>query len=200
MLTYNQEKDVVTGSKPFAAVLVNDIVSSTGLHTASPADLENILRTDTLPLRGTYEDTALVLRDEEEPNSYLAKNLMDQLRLRGKVETPVMIPLKDLTLKNDAQSPYGLAFVLKESAQPVHAPILNKESGSAFTSEDVDEKIGLPKKVGKGNRRLWTRSSGLSRLCMVDGLGLGAGSGNLASSDDAGRVVVVSAGGAKKKF
>src|SRR3989344_643659 len=194
VLSYDEKNDIVTGSNPFAAVLVNDIVSRNGVHVASPAALECVLQGNALPLRGVYVDSAVVLRDEAEPNSYLAKDLMGQLRSCGNVELPVMVPLRDLGVKNDVQSPYGLSFMLKESAQPVYAPVLNSENGSRFTAADIDETTGLPKNVGEGDRSLWTRRSGLSRLCVSGVLGLDADYVNLIDSVAAGRVCIVSAG------
>lgn len=190
---------VVKGSNPFAVALVNQIVQEAGLRTATQADLERILRADALPLRGHYEDSALVLRSEAEPNSYLARNLYEQIKERNKKQKlPVMIPLAGLELENDQNSSYGLAFNLKEDAEIIYAPILNKEGN--FSSEDVDEKTGLPTKTGAGNRILYTRDSGLSGLYLDGDLDLGSRDDGLADSSGNGRVVLVSAGGASEKI
>jgi hypothetical protein len=66
-----------------------------------------------------------------------------------------------------------------------------------FNSEDVDEKTGLPRQTGNDNRTLYTKDSGLSRLCLGRILSLYSDWGGLADSDDGGRVVVVSEGGNK---
>ena len=198
VLSYDQKNDVVIGSNPFAVVLVGTIISRNGSHVATPADLECVLQSGVLSLRGVYVDSAVVLRDEDEPNSYLAKDLLVQLRARGSVDLPVMLLLRDLAIRYDQESPYGLAFTLKDSVQPVYAPVLNNVDGSRFTSDDVDGATGLPKNVGRGDRVLRTRRSGLSRLYMGSVLGLGASNGDLNDSGTAGLVCIVSAGGATK--
>lgn len=194
VLSYHN--DVLEGSNPFAVALVNQIVSQEGLRNATQVDLERAIRLNKvnqqlgLNLKGIYEDSSLVLRSEAEPNEYLAKNLAKQIKARQALKPPVMIPLNGLKLVNDSQSEHDLSFELKEDAQIIYAPILNK-SGN-FTSEDVDEQTGLPRKTGdNGDRTLYTRDSGLSRLCLGGGLGLGSCSGGLTDSDSGGRVVVV---------
>ena len=194
VLSYHN--DVIEGSNPFAVVLTNQIVSQEGLRAATPADLERAIRLNKvnqqlgLNLRGTYEDSGLVLRSEDEPNEYLAKNLAKQIKARQSLKPPVMIPLNGLELVNDSQSEHDLSFKLKEDAQVIYAPILNK-SGN-FTFEDIDEQTGLPKKIGdNGDRTLYTRSNGLSGLCLSGSLGLYSGWGDLAGSGSDGRVAVV---------
>src|SRR3989338_6859252 len=191
--------NIVQGSNPFAVVLMNKVLNEEGLKTVSQSDLEKAIKLNALNLNGTYEDTALILRNENNPNSYLAKDLMKQVKERNKkAKTPIMITLNQLELVNDTASEYVLAFKLKEDAEIIYAPILNDEVGN-FSSEDIDEKTGLPIKLGKGNRTLYTRDSGLSRLCLGRNLGLSARDDDLANSDSDGRVVVVS-GEATEKF
>ena len=190
------DNGVINGSNPFAVVLVNQIIGQEGLRTANQADLERVLRVNALPLRGQYEDSALVLRSEDNPNEYLAKNLMVQIKARNpKAEMPAMVPLSGLELVADLNSPHKLGFKLKENAQVFYdLSILNKDGN--FSSEDIDVSIGLPKKTGdNGNRHLYTRNSGLSRLYLYGYLGVVSDSGSLAGSYGDGRVVVVSAEG-----
>jgi len=104
---------------------------------------------------------------------------------------PVMIPLYGMELVKDQDSRHGLAFKLKEDAEIHYAPILNKSDVSHFTSENIDVKIGLPTKTGDGNRTLWTRDAGLSRLCLGGNLYLISNNDNLSTSYDDGRVVLV---------
>jgi len=122
VLSYNN--GVVKGSNPFAVVLVNSILPE-DMRTATPADLEKALQAG-MDLRGTYQDSALVLRSEDNPNSYLAKDLMKQVRHRKgtKAKMPVVIPLNGLDVVNDTESDYGLSFKLREDAQITYAPIL----------------------------------------------------------------------------
>ncbi len=191
VLTY--EKKIVKGSNSFAVCLVNGILREEGLRTATQSDLEKILKIKALNLRRTYEDTGLVLRDDMEPNSYLAKDLLKQL---GKTELPVMIPLYGLELSVDDNSPHGLAFKVTEHTKKIHAPILN-ENSAYFSSEDIDEN-GLPKRLGKGNRCFHTRETGLSRVYLDSILNFGSRSDHLESSYLDGRVVVVSGENAQK--
>ena len=50
--------NIVQGSNPYAAVLVNQIVREKGLRTATPSDLEKIFRTDSLDMTEYNIDTA----------------------------------------------------------------------------------------------------------------------------------------------
>ena len=201
-VSYNDEDNVVRGSKPGYAVAVNKVLREDEriLRTATPADLERISRVKALPLRGQYEDSALVLRSEDEPNKYLAKNLIKQVKARNpKAKMPVMIPLCGLELVKDSDSPHNsLSFKLREDAEIIYAHILNKDS-ACFVSEDIDKKTGLPTKLGKEGRYFCTINSGLSRLVLGRGLVLDSYWGDLAYSVGYGRVVVVSAEGASQK-
>jgi len=195
---------LVKGSNPFAVVLVNQILRQEGLRTATQADLEKILGTNAFDLTGTYEDSALVLRSEGDPNSYLAKDLHAQVneRLGKKAKLPVMIPLAGLNLVKDQDSDYGLAFKLRENSEIMYAPILNEKNGSKFSYENIDENTGLPKETGNGNRTLYTIKTGLSWLNLGWNLGLYSDWGDygLAYSDGDGRVVAVSAEGASQNL
>jgi len=189
------DNGVVKGSNPFAVVLANQILREEGLRIATQADLEKALKTG-WNLRGTYEDTGLVLRSEKDDytkNTPLAKELAEQVKGRGikfSPKNPIMIPLIGFELEK-ADNDYGLTFKLREDAEIYEAPVLSKKG--KFNSEDIDKKTGLPKKVsGSGNRTLYTRDSGLSRLSLNLGLVLGSGNRGLGDSDGNGRVVAVS--------
>jgi len=189
------DKDIVKGSNPYAVVLANKILRQEGLRTATPADVERILKSGDLALGGVYIDTALVLRNEDEPNKYLAGDLIKQL---GKKKLPVMIPLAGLDLRVDSNAPNGLAFNIREDAQVIYDKILNSGNGN-FNSEDINEKTGLPNKLGNGNRTLYAIDSGLSGFCLGRYSGLGSGGGPLGSSGGYGRVVVTDAEGVARK-
>ena len=186
--------NVVIGSNPYSVVLMNKVLKQAGLRAPTPAELEQILRNDTLNLRDIYEDTALVLRTGSTPNEYLAKNLEKQVKQRGmrfSAEFPLMIPLAYLELENDADSPSGLRFRLTENSQLIEAPQLaGSEDYKKFSNTDEN---GLPIFDSNGNRTNYTRESGLSRLCLDRNLDLYSryGVGNLAVSGDNGRVVLV---------
>jgi hypothetical protein len=185
----------VVGSNPFYVVAVNEVIRREGLRTATPADLERILKVNALDLSRFYIDSALVLISEGEPNSYLARNLMTQIKKGNKrKKMPVMIPLSGLKLFADSDSSHGLSFKIAES-KIVYSPILNK-SGN-FKSEEIDEKTGLPSRLVEGNRILYTRNNGLSGLCLFGGSNLNASYECLACSRSDGRVVVFDAEGVK---
>ena len=188
-----ESNGLVVGSNPFAVVLADQILREEKLRVATQADLEKALRLQTLDLSGTYEDTGLVLRSEAYPNSYLAGDLTKQLRARDpKVQYPVLLNPRDLSLRLDAASPYDLAFKLREDASPVYALVLNSPNGSKFSSLNIDESTGLPKQVGEGDRVLYTRDSGLSRLYLNWFLVLDSYGVDLADLGGGGRVVVIS--------
>lgn len=187
---------MVTGSNPFAVAVVGKMLRPQGIRVATQADLERITATGALNLRGTYTDTALVLRTEEDQdrsdNTYLARDLADQLRKRGAKnvgKVPIVVPLQDVTVRRDASSKYGLAFDIDEGAQYFEAPILKK--GGQFDTKEIDPKTGLPTQVKGGDRTLYTRNSGLSRLFLYWSLGVDSYGERLAGSDGDGRVVVV---------
>jgi len=186
---------VVQGSNPFAVALIGQIVRGSGLRAATPADIETSIRTgDILGIKEKcYIDTALVLRDDQNPNVYLARDLIAQLDCR-QLEYPVMIPLAGVGIIRNDESPYGLAFTVHENAQVISAPVLNM--GGRFNSEDMDRLIGLPNRVGdNGARRLYVViKSGLSRLDVGGDLSLSADSDDLGGSSPVGRVAVVREG------
>ena len=192
---YNDK--VVQGSNPFYAVLVNEVLrldSTQRLWTASQVDIERTLRAgDILKIKNNYYvDTALVLRSPEdsyEPNNPLAKDLSKQVKERlGKdMKLPVMMPLHSLDLKLDPNNEYGLGFNLREDAQLVYAPVLNKKGN--FSS--VNPETGLPVELDdKGTRFLYARQGGLCRLGLGRDLDLGSDWDDLGLSSEAGRVVV----------
>lgn len=194
VLSYNNNLARVSGSNPFAIVLINQVIKKERLRTANQADLEKILKTKVLDLSGTYEDSALILRSEWEPNYYLAKNLMKQVKQRGKdskIKMPVMIPLYDLELIKDFESPYGLSFKLKENAGIIYASVLNNKD-NRFLSQNIDKETGLPGKFSKeGNRILHNGRSGLSLLRLGKFLNLYSESKFFDHSSNEGRIIVV---------
>jgi len=178
----------VKGSNPFYVVAVQERLPK-DVRVASQADLEKALKWGVLDLRGTYEDTGLVLRSDGEPNSYLASDLKQQIKaLNPNKRMPVMIPLYGLTLEKDQDSPYGVRFKVGEETDMITSQMLNKSTGN-FAEANL--KTGLPKKLGDGTRRFWTRDSGLSWLFLFRYLNLFSIYENLAFSYGNGRVVLV---------
>lgn len=195
--TFTFEDGVVKGSNVFYVVLCNEVIADGGqrVEVATQKDLEDLLKAgDPLKFRGNYYgDTGLVSRsngDSYKRNDDLAKAMhkVAKERLGDNLRLPVLFWLKDLKLEK-AENPYGLSFILKEGANPVYVPILNQEGN--FGSEDIDKKTGLPTKVGeKGDRMLYTRSEGLSRLYLDGDLGVGSDWNDLSVSGSDGRVVI----------
>ena len=184
------DNNIVKGSNPFAVVLANQILRQEGLRTASQADLEKVISTNAFNLKGTYEDTGLVLRSMEEPNKYLAENLAKQIKARGKkIRTPIMFSLNGLEVVNDSNSPQGLAFKITDETELIYALILDgKNNGKSFSQTD---KYGLPSKLGEGSRTLYTRENGLDGFYLCRYSDVDSSNGNLASSNDNGLVVAV---------
>lgn len=191
VLTYDPKSKTVRGSNPFAVAHADSLLKSQGIRVATMADLERVLTTNAFDLRGTYEDTALVVRSNEDSNAYLANNLVEQLESRGTrvAKTPVVVQLRGLNMVKDANSDYGLAFQLSDESQITEAPYLvEKNNGKTF--DKIDE-TGAPIFDKKGNRTLFTRIGGLSRLYLNWNLNVGSNYGSLAYSNEDGRVALV---------
>ncbi len=187
---------LVKGSNPFYVVAVNDELRSQNLdvRTATQADLEKILKTNALNLRDIYEDTGLVLRSEEEPNEYLAKNLAKQLKARGykfSKTKPLLIWLKDCELIKDEKSDYGISFKIRDGAEILIAPEFTGENSGKKFSQTNDN--GMPIFDDNGERYNWTRENGLSRLYLNRYLNVISSDDGLANSGENGRVVLVRA-------
>lgn len=180
------------GSNPYSVVLANKILREIGLRTATPADIERILVERNLDLSGACVNMGLVLRDGDDPNKYLAKDLIRQLRSQ---KLPVMIPLAGLDLRVDDNSPSGLTFKVRTDAEVIYDEILNNPLGDfgTFYSGDINEKTGLPKKLFGycGDRKFWTRDSGLSEIMINFNSNIYANHANLDYSPDHFRMVVV---------
>ena len=185
--------NVVKGSNPFAFILLNKILKNHGKWVARPVDLEKALEKEAINLRGTYGDSGLVLRSENNPNEYLAKNLSSQVKGYGMGRDTIMIPLAELDLIYDSNSPHDLAFQLTKSSEIIYAPQLNEiNHRKKFNSSDEQ---GLPIFEDNGSRKLYSNESeGLCRLFRYRDLDLYAGYDDLADSDSVGRVIVCAEG------
>ena len=121
-------RDVVIGSSSFGTVLVDEILREIGLRTATRDEILTGIESNLGQLAGAswYTHAGLILRSEGEPNSYLATDLVAQLRARDhKLDCPILIHFKDLSLKRDDNSPYGLTFKLNENPDLVYDETLN---------------------------------------------------------------------------
>ena len=167
---------------------------------------KKILKNNTLELKGNYEDSALVLRSVNEPNKYLAEDLLNQFKNKGinlKENSTYVPPLWTLKLRKDDNSGYKLSFDITDLTLENYfeAPILNETSQKKFNSKDIEENTGLPSKVkDSGDRTLYTSQNGLCRLILGGDLYLDSYLVDLASSLGDGQVVVVSGEAAHPNF
>ena len=194
------EDNVVKGSNPFMFVLLNKVLQNHGKWVARPVDLERALEKEAINLKGTYGDSGLVLRSNGDPNEYLAKNLVSQVKGKGYSvgEDAIMIPLIGLDLKYDSNSPHDLVFQLTDSSGIIYAPQLNKVNHSKKFNR-ADEQ-GLPIFEEDGSRTLYSnQDGGLCRLYRGRDHVLGAGDAGLSYSSSGGRVVVCAEGTSSKK-
>lgn len=181
---------VLIGSNPFANV---ELASA---DIALPSQLEHAVRLAPDFFRGTFEDVGLVLRtngDSYTNNDYVAKNLFQQVRKKTgespTPECPARISLKGLKLRENDKSAYGLVFRLGDETEvDFVSEFANLNGRKRFLR--TDEK-GVPLFDVDGKRILYTRQEGLSVLCLDGLLSLGSDDGNLASSNDDGRVVLI---------
>lgn len=189
------------GSNPFMNVQLGGLV-----QLAIPAELETAVRRNPDFFRDKYEDVALVLRsngDTYKQNDSIAKSLAKQVKKRlgamPTAENPARISLKGLSLKEDANSQYGLVFVLGDGAEVISVPeFAYANNGKKFAK--TDEK-GVPIFNNQGNRIFYARDNGLSRLCLDGDLDLGSGFEDLACSFSDGRVpLVFSEAGSQKNL
>jgi len=189
--------NVLKGSNPFAFVLLNKILTQKKMRIATPADLERALEKEAINLKGTYGDSGLVLRSDGDPNQYLAKDLINQVKQRGSLQFPLMVPLAGLDLRYDSNSPHTLSFQLTDFVELIYAPQLNKTNhGKKFNG--ADEK-GLPTFEDNGSRTLYSNEdNGVCRLCRFRDHDLIAGDDDLTFSYSDGRVIVCAEGTSPK--
>lgn len=184
--------NVIKGSNPFAFVLLNKILTQQKIRIATPVDLERALEKEAINLKDTYGDSGLVLRNDGEPNEYLARDLINQIKKRGSLQYPLMIPLAGLDLRYDTNSPHYLSFQLTDFTEFIYAPQFEHKNDQAKFNK-ADEK-GLPIFDKNGSRTLYTENGGLRRLYRCWGLGLDSRVRDLADSGGSGRVIVCAEG------
>ncbi len=183
------------GGNSFAPLLLRTVLPADS-RLATMADIGLALENG-LDLRGQYEDVGVVLRsgnDSYQNNDFLARDLSKQLQTKGiSLDTPKALYFDALDLRRDGNSFYGLAFDLSEKAELgktiIDAPELdNKNNRNRFST--FNDK-GMLVFEASGDKTLYTRSEGLSRLVLYRGLYLDSYWYYLQGSDDDGRVVVV---------
>ncbi len=176
----------IEDSNLFKVLLLNQI----GIRTATLPELGIILESNPEFLSSHYEEApSVVLRSKEDfyqDNNYLINQLSKDLKIKN-FKVPLVI--NGLKIKEDNDSVYGLSFNAKE-AQIIKAPEL-KHSNNQKTFSKLNEK-GMPIFDEKATKTLYTRDNGLSRLYLDGVLDLVSEDEDLAGSDGAGRVVIVS--------
>jgi len=196
---FSKKNGELVGSNSFAPILLRGVLSKDS-RLATMADIGLALERG-LDLKGNYEDVGVVLRsgkDSYENNAFLAQELEKQLKGKGiNLDNPKAIYFDALNLRRDGNSVYGLAFDLSDRAELgktiIDAPELDhKNEGSRFSK--FDER-GMPVFILQGgDKTLYTKSDGLSRLNLYGGLYLNSIWIDLQGSNSYGRVVVVSGG------
>ena len=154
---YDEDDNLIKGSKPGYVVAVNEFLRDRDLRTANSYDVQKAIEKGKLNFYGVYEDLGLVLYSEEGENGYLARNLANQVRQRnGTLDFPTLIQLSGLELKVDEDAPQGLSFKLIDASQTIVAPQLSSENNLEKFSK-VDEN-GLPIFEENGNHTFYAGS------------------------------------------
>ena len=187
------EDGVIRGSNSFANVEIASLFPQE-YRLALPSEVLHDSQSNPGFFRGNYEDLGLVVRTSTDSyHDYNARSLYKQLeyrKIKASEESPVLILLKGLSLKEDNESSYGLVHILTDEAQIIQAPELSHlNDGKKFSR--VDER-GIPIFDKEGERTFSARKGGLGGFVLVRGLGLDSyWSRGLSGFDASGRVAVV---------
>lgn len=188
----NFKDNIVKGSNSYSIFLMNKMLSKYELRTVNSSDAQKIINSDENFLKGVYTDLGVVLRTEDNPNGYLARQLGKQAnerRYKFSNSNPLVFKPSDLELIVDNNSPSGLGFKIQDSASPFNASELsNKNSDKKFKKTNDN---GVPIFDKNGNRTNYTENEGLRRFFLDGDSGLISGVDNLADSDGDGRVVIL---------
>ena len=186
---YFNNNGLAQGSNPLILTLMNQRnLFPKEEHLLSIAEFGQAFNESPEAFKETYQDTGICARTK---NSYISRNLIKQIRKRGITPTPeepVVISLIDLKLKQDKRSPYGFIFTLTEGANLIIAPEYGTKK--AVTKFTLYDKRGISIPDEGGDKKIWKRDSGVSRVYSDCGQGAGSYNGRLAGSDASGRVVV----------
>jgi hypothetical protein len=182
-ISKNINPDKATGSNFFFVCLADEILGK----DKKIANLDNWV--DMLTggnfAKGVYFDSnQLILYSDKatfEKNQYLINDLSKKLKgqIEYSPENPIIITGAKLKKSTAKDNQYGINLDIKD-AEVKNAP--------EFASSN--NKI----KMGNVEKRLWTKSNGLSWLCLYES-GLYSYIDNLASSNSYGRVAVLNAKG-----
>lgn len=135
---------------------------------------------------------SLVLRscgDSYIENDFLAKDLAKQLR-KNTFENPVVI--NELENEESTDTPYGLKFKRGQGSFYEASALRHENHRRSFNKFD---KRGMPDfadpEADGGRFTLYTRSEGLSGLCICGGEDWGSGWGDLKGSPPDGKILVI---------
>ncbi len=195
---------ILAGSNCFAPIQLRNLLPKDS-RLATMADLG--LATEINPgfLQGFYSDTGLVLRtngDSYSPNDFLAKDLAGQLKKRGiTLNNSKVLYFDAFDLRQDENSPCGLAYNLREDAELGKQIIDAPELTCDFSFVTMDKR-GIPIRDNSGNRHFYAKKDGLSGFCLggYSELYSNYRGGGLVVSGGGNRVVVVSAENAGENF
>ncbi|PJE81022.1 hypothetical protein COU58_04675 [Candidatus Pacearchaeota archaeon CG10_big_fil_rev_8_21_14_0_10_32_42] len=185
--------NVVKGSNTYSIFLMNKILEKVGLRTANLSDIQKIIDKSETFLKGFYVDLGVILRTKDAPNSYLANQLGKEAEEKNysfSNEFPLVFKPSDLELIVDEYSSSGLGFKIKELGRPFNVSEFNNQNDNKSFKNTSNS--GIPIFHKEGNRTLYTRDDGLSRVYLYGDGDLNVRDGDLEGSDDNGRVVVIS--------
>jgi len=192
-MSYDAQTQTLIGSNVFAAARIESELRPFGIRVDNLRDLS---RPEVMNMvKGRYYTgaPALILRsmdDSYERNLPIIKQLAEAVeKVNGIIQLPVLVSGFDVKEIEDKDG-YGIAIVPRDDFRALHDIRLHGESnGKRFT--EVDE-LGLPKFDRNGQRTWYAKQNGVSGLCLDRDLNAYSDSGNLAYSNDFGRVVLVS--------
>ncbi len=195
---YDEESKTMKGSNFPIAARLDTILRQSGIRVANLADLSRpeVMKmikdrhyTDTPELTLTNE------KDSYEPNNSLIKKLLPIIEgKQGRLQLPVKIAGLDVVLEDNE---YGWNVIPRDDFNIVYDDRLQAEhSDKCFSSVDS---LGFPI-FDKEGKRTWYTREGLSWMYLDRELCLDLDYGNLADSDEGGRVVLIAAHSCARKF
>lgn len=195
-LRLQNQGDVVTGSTPFDAILVNQLVRDLGgdPRTALPLDLSDPKVLEMTRGQHYTDSQGLVLRSAEDPayqkNNPLLAYLAEHVDMSRVEREPVLIfGFNDLESDDEG---YGLRPTVPKEGLSTHYDDRLSGKWNGYRFDEVDE-LGLPIGLSKdkGSRGWYTRDDGLSWLCLGRDSVLYSYGYGLDGSGSGGRVVVL---------
>lgn len=188
-------KDIVGGSNVYENILLNEILKNEGIRTATPSDIELILKEDKLNfMNNRYTDIGVLLNGIGDINRASSIRLFNQIKKSNKnIELPVIIPLNSLKLIKNKGIFNLLDIELNENPKIISAQqlILEEEKNSKRFNKTNEE--GSPLIDLHGNREVYLRrDKGLFRYCFLTNNSISASYSILETSEqDKGITILV---------